>query len=270
VVDRPAHGLGFDEPYVDLTVAAHSLRVIDTIYQWADEVGATRPESRLQVGVVLHSGQRIGLHDIDPRRLANLIRRDQPWVENFLPKIGEHERDLAPPAPAGLTYTALAAVEAPAATVTDVNLIDAEDELTMQGRTYAVIQVLDLAQAERLYHELLGLELEQRMRQDEDGTWVELGDDYDHFSASQDADEADIAFMRNGPLNVALAAAGRATRLDYATIHNQIAVTMEPAAAGRLRALVLMRGYTLLTAAGPAFSFRDPFGVIWSIHPHAA
>ncbi|MER3437332.1 MAG: hypothetical protein C4346_06925, partial [Chloroflexota bacterium] len=57
VVVRNSHGLGFDDPYVDLTVAAHTLRVIDTLYQWFDDLGASRPDIR----VVLHSGERLAL-----------------------------------------------------------------------------------------------------------------------------------------------------------------------------------------------------------------
>jgi hypothetical protein len=73
--------------------------------------------------------------------------------------------------------------------------------------------------------------------------------------------------MGNDPLHVALVRAGRAALLDYSQIHNDIAVAMDLAGARRLKALVLMRGYTLLTGAGEAFSFRDPFGVVWDIHP---
>ena len=40
------------EPYMDLTVAAHSLRVIDAVYEWFDTLGASRPDIRL----VLHGG----------------------------------------------------------------------------------------------------------------------------------------------------------------------------------------------------------------------
>lgn len=270
LVERPAHGLGIDEPYVDLTVAAHTLGVVDAIYGWAHEIGATRPDSRLQMGIVLHDGRRIGLHDVDPRGLVAIIRRDQPWVERYVPKIGEHERDLLPPgAPSGTstasgTATALAS---PSSTVRDVNLIDAEEEITIQGRTYAVIQVQDLAPAERVYHDLFGLDLIERMRQDADGSWVEMGPAYDHFTAAQENVEADIAFMGNGPLGVALSRAGRAARLDYTNILNELEVTMEPAAAAKLKAIVLLRGYTLLSAFGPNFSFRDPYGAIWDVRP---
>lgn len=279
LVDRAAHGLGVDVPYHDLTVAAHSLRVVATLCGWADDIGATREDSRFQIGLVLHSGQRIGLHEMDAPALVAAIRRDQPWVETSVPKIGDHEREtvaglntnleLAGSAPTAAS--AVAMIEAaPAATITAVNLIDAEDEVTIRGRNFAVIQVMELAPAEALYAELLGLTLGDRLRQDADGVWEELGHEYDHAQASHNATEADVAFMHNGPLNVALMRAGRAARLDYSIISNRIAVAIEPSAAARINAKVMMRSYTLLASEGPAFTFRDPFGVAWSIHPHSA
>ncbi len=284
LVDRAAHGLGVDVPYHNLTVAAHSLRVISTLYGWASEIGATRADSRFQIGVVLHSGKRVSLHDLDAPALVAAIRRDQPWVETSLPKIGDHERETVAGLNSNLelsgpgSSTASAAVAAvatvatleaaPPATITGVNLIDAEDEVTIRGRNFAVIQVLELAPAEELYADLLGLTLGERLRQDDDGAWDEVEPDYDHVRAVHTGSEADISFLHNGPLHIALKRAGRAARLDYSVINNQIAVAMEPSVAARINAKVLMRGYTLLASEGPVFTFRDPFGVAWSIHPH--
>ncbi|MBA3277026.1 MAG: hypothetical protein H0T72_14685 [Chloroflexia bacterium] len=271
LVNRAAHGLGFGVPYQNLTVAAHSLRVISTLYGWAGEIGATRPESRVRIGVVLHSGKRIGLHEFDAPALVAAIRRDQPWVETSVPRIGEHEREIV----AGLNTNAegpvspigVAVVERTASPITGVNLIDAEDEVTIRGRNFAVIQVLELAPAEALYAELLGLTLDGRMRQDADGVWDELDDSYDHVAAAHEGMEAGVSFLHGGPLNLALMRAGRAARLDYSVVSNQIAVAIEPRAAAEIKAKVLMRGYTLLESQGPTFTFRDPFGVAWSIHP---
>lgn len=272
LVDRAAHGLGFGVPYHNLTVAAHSLRVISTLYGWAGEIGATRPDSRVEIGVVLHSGKRIGLHDVDAPALVAAIRRDQPWVETSAPKIGEHEREAV----AGLNTNAETAVSpigvaiverAAPSPITGVNLIDAEDEVTIQGRDFAVIQVLELGPAEALYADLFGLTLDGRMRQDDDGVWEDVEDSYDHDDAVQEGVEAGVSFLHGGALNVALMRAGRAARLDYAIVSNRIAVAMEPPAAAEVKAKALMRGYTLLESHGPVFTFRDPFGVAWSIQP---
>jgi len=279
VVTRNSHGLGFDDPYVDLTIAAHSLRVIDGLYNWIDELGVTRPESRITVGLVLHGGQRIALHELDRPSVIAAIRRDQPWVERTLPKIGEHERDIVrrdfvPPivdsGPAGSAAVATApssAVVSDLSGVLAVNLIDTEDELLVGGTTYAVLPVLEIAQAERLYRDLFGLRLVQRVRRGADGGWDELGPSYEHERAARENTEADIVFLMNGALGVALQRAGRAARLDYARISNTIGITVDARTASSIKAQVLMRGYTLLAAVGPVFEFRDPFGVAWHVHP---
>src|SRR5918998_1549091 len=89
VLVRNSHGLGFDDPSADLTVAAHSLRVVDTLYDWFDALGASRPDIR----IVLHGGDRLSLEANDRGGMIAAIRRDQPWVERTIPKIGEHEEE---------------------------------------------------------------------------------------------------------------------------------------------------------------------------------
>lgn len=274
LVVRNSHGLGFDDPYVDFSVAAHSLRVIGALYAWAAELGANRPESRVAVRVVLHHGQRIGLHEIDQDGLVAAIRRDQPWVETSLPKIGEHERYVETPlgGAAGLA-TAVAppariASAAPSTIqVTDIDLVDAEDEITIRGNSWAVIDVLDLAGPERFYHAVLGLELVERIRRESDGQWQTMPDNYDHFEASRSLISADLAFLVNGPLHVALRNVGRAARLDYSQLNNRISIRVDQASGARIKAQCLMRGFSLLGSAGPVFAFRDPFGVAWTVHP---
>src|SRR5262245_60712963 len=87
VVVRDSHATEYDEPYLDLTVAAQSLLVIDHLYQWFDSIGASRPDIRL----VLHSGDKLTFEAHDASSMVAAIRRDQPWVERSIPKIGEHE-----------------------------------------------------------------------------------------------------------------------------------------------------------------------------------
>ena len=269
VVERPAHGLGFDEPYVNLTVAAHTLRVIAPIKAWAAEIGATSADSRIHAGIVLHSGERVILNDTEAEGIVGAIRRDQPWVERYTPKIGEHEFDLPPTRrrEAFSQATALTVAGPTTDIVLGADLIGAEEELTVRGVDYAVIQVADLPPAERLYREMFNLVILQRMRQDDEGTWQDLGQDYDAATAAQDGTGADIVFLGNGALNVALLRAGRAVRLDYAQVTNELSIAVEPETANKIRAQVLMRNYTMLTSTGPAFGFRDPFGVVWNVHP---
>jgi hypothetical protein len=90
VVVRPSHGLGIDDPYVDMTVASQSLRIIDDLFSWYESLPAPRPDIR----VVLHGGERHALANIDRGRLVALIRRDQPWVERSIPRVGDHEPSI--------------------------------------------------------------------------------------------------------------------------------------------------------------------------------
>ena len=87
VVERPSHGLGVDAPYLDLTTAAHSLRVIEMLGDWYGGL----PEPRPNVGIVLHGGERYSLGEMSPKRIVALIRHDQPWVERSIPHVGDHE-----------------------------------------------------------------------------------------------------------------------------------------------------------------------------------
>lgn len=267
LVDRNSHGLGFDDPYNNLTVAAQSLGVIDLLYTWANEIGATRPDSRIKIGIVLHSGERLNLHELDQLLMIAAIRRDQPWVEISVPKIGEHEPEYRLLAKADAAAAAGSTAQLPATLpIRAVDLIEAEDELVINGRSYAVIQVYELEQVESFYQDTFDLRITQRLRQDVDGAWQELPPTYDHDTAALENTEADVVFMESDPLYIALVRVGRAARLDYSTVRNDIALALDGEGANRLKAMVLMRGYTLLTAAGRGFSFRDPYGVVWDIH----
>src|SRR5699024_6963544 len=46
---RDSHGLGFEDPYKDFPISAHSLRIIDAIYAWYADMGANDPAMRLNV-----------------------------------------------------------------------------------------------------------------------------------------------------------------------------------------------------------------------------
>src|SRR5918998_1335625 len=60
-----------------------------TVEAVGDALGASRPDLR----IVLHSGVRLDLEQLDRGAMVAAIRRDQPWVERSIPKVGEHELD---------------------------------------------------------------------------------------------------------------------------------------------------------------------------------
>lgn len=273
---RASHGLGIDDEYQDLSVAATNLGVVEQLYDWVHDMQANRPESRITINLVLHSGRRFGLHESDPQQTIAAIRRDQPWVERSIPKIGEHERDrfVDPVArPANMTGgTALMVeelVEVAVESATQIYSVGVGmSEGMFLGRgTYCLVRVMDLAGPEHFYHDVLGMTLIGRVVTADDGKLIELDADYDHFTAAQTNTEADLAFLEHGPLKLALQRVGRAYPMDYGKTVNQFTLQVEPALAHKIKAQVLMRGYTLLGEDATSFAFRDPYAVAWEIVP---
>ncbi|MGC4107318.1 MAG: hypothetical protein QM753_13425 [Thermomicrobiales bacterium] len=271
VVVRPAHSAGFDDDYVDLTIAARNLGVIDAIYDWYEEAGFDSPVSRSAVSLILHSGRQMSLSELEPAAAVAAIRRDQPWVERTIPKIGDHVTPAfaTPVATSALAVETDAAVsvasEAVVSPIARAQTVLSEGSMFEQGARYDVIRVADLATPEHLYHEVLGLGIIGRIRIEQDGTRTYLTDDYDHQVAAQDASEATLAFMTNGPLQVVLQRVGRARPLDASAVVNEFVLAVEARKARWIKAQVLMRGYTLLGEDANGFAFRDPFGVVWNV-----
>jgi catechol 2,3-dioxygenase-like lactoylglutathione lyase family enzyme len=257
VVVRP-HGRTYDEPYIDLTIAAHSLRVIDSLYRWFDSLGASRPDIRL----VLHSGERVSLEAHDRSTMVAAVRRDQPWVERTIPKIGEHEvLD---------TSTALERLDvesgAAQALATTPIAVTAEDTrpLRIRALNHIGLIVLDLPRAERFYTDFLAMDLLGRARRDQNGILYELDGNYSWEDARATGTEADVTYLRNGPLTLALHRVGRGARLERSLL-DHISVRVDATTFTDLKGQVLMRSYEVLASAPTAFMFRDPFGIIWEL-----
>ena len=73
LVVRPAHGAGFDDGYVDLSIAAQNLGVIDSIYDWYEDAGFDAPGNRASVSVILHHGQQLPLGDDNTSMLLRIL-----------------------------------------------------------------------------------------------------------------------------------------------------------------------------------------------------
>jgi catechol 2,3-dioxygenase-like lactoylglutathione lyase family enzyme len=265
VVVRDSGARDFDEPYLDLTVAAHTLRVIDTLYDWFDTLGASRPDIRL----VLHSGERLSLEAHDRGSLVAAIRGDQPWVERTIPRIGDHVDDLTdldddargdpvlPPVPA-VTRAAGEVTRAASA----LAVADEERTVAIRELNHIALRVTDLAKAERFYTEFLAMDLLGRARHSAQGGYVALNGSYSWDEATRTGQEADVSFLRNGPLTLALQRLGRGARLERGFL-DHISVRVDATTFTALKGQVLMRSYELLATSETAFAFRDPFGITW-------
>lgn len=275
VVVRPAHGAGFDDNYVDLTIAARNLGVIDDIYDWYEEAGFDTPVNRSSVSLILHGGRQLPLSETEPSAAVAAIRRDQPWVERTIPKIGEHVRETfaTPAAPASSLAVAAAGASAAvnstplvvSSSIVRAQTILSEGSLFEQGARYDVIRVADLAAPEHLYHNVLGLTLIGRILIGKDGSRTYLDGTYDHQTAAMGASEATLAFLTNGPLQVVLQRVGNARPIDAGATVNEFMLAVNPAKARAIKGQVLMQGYTLLGEDANGFAFRDPFSVVWNV-----
>jgi hypothetical protein len=284
---RESHGLGFEDPYKDFAVAAHSLRVVDAIYAWYDELGATAPDSRINVRVVLHMGDRLSLHEVPKAQMIAAIRRDQPWVERSIPKIGEHETrttggteviesDVVPDIREDPASAVSTLERPPVGTwVNPVTILAADeamahDGITVAGVPHVLIQVYDLSKPQRIYGELFGLDVIGRGNRTQDGGWEFLEAKYDSEQDAQWGNQPRYAFMQNGPLSVALERQGRDLPMDvYRELLKPINITVDMKSLRHIRSLVLMRSYNVLDDTQPnAIVFRDPFAYTWAVFGH--
>ena len=263
VVVRTSHGLGYDDQMVDLTVAAHSLRVIDSLYGWFDSLGASRPDIRL----VLHGGDRLSLEATDRGGMVAAIRRDQPWVERSLPRIGDHViEDIAG------SRTVSTATPASGGATSAVAVVERQEfgaagrrGIIVRAVNHVAIRVLDLAKAETFYTEFFGMELVGRSRRGPGGTLVPLNGDYRWEEARANGTEADITTLRNGPLTLALQRVGRGVRLEVDSILDHVSIGVDATTFATIKGEVLMGGFVTLAVGATSVAFRDPLGLSWEV-----
>lgn len=256
LVTRNSHGLGFSDPYLDYSIAAHSFAVVEAIYRWLAEYGEPYPDLRL----VLHDGRRVSLPRTSVSLAIAAIRRDQPWVDHTMPMIGVHEPQpwLSPAAQRG---------EEP-----PVLVLDLEDPESLAARFASAprVPIHNLAPAERFYEEVLDLHVVGRARRRDDGSLRALDESYDPKMARLRDEEADVVFLENGPLQLNLERFGRGQLLPYGVNFEEIHTTATREQMATIKGRILMGGYNLLESSPDALRFVDPFNVVWVITPAAA
>jgi catechol 2,3-dioxygenase-like lactoylglutathione lyase family enzyme len=274
LVIRPSHGLGVDDPYLDMTVAAHSLRVVDLLFDWYETIGSPRPDVR----IVLHGGERHPIGAVDRARMVALIRRDQPWVERTIPHIGDHEPVAKTPrysvGPGASEFEPrLDMTDGSSSVAVADRGIDAGEvlptgepasALQIRAINYVLAQVNDLRKAEQFYQDFLAMRLLGRMRRGPDGTLVPLPRDYSWDQALQTGEIADVSFLSNGPLTLAAQGVGLGVVLGQGAL-DTISLGVDSHTFATIKGEVLMRPLTVLRSGIASFTFRDPFNINWEI-----
>lgn len=287
LIAHSSHGTGFDDPSQDLSIAAHSLRVIQAIYKWKADIDRNLPLSRNRIRIALHSGGRLTVGETTYEQMVAAIRRDQPWVEHTIPKIGDHkttrtDRDMSTPLPRESlvrvsdddALESVATLTEPEVRLAPVTVLATDDvhaheTITVGGVPFVKIGVHDLSKPERVYGEIFGAQLIGRGNHPKNGQWEFLEPEYDVEQEAQAGVEPDFAFLRNGPLAIALERLGRGYPLDhYIRIPEPIHLLLDMESFNRVKATVLMRSYGIRNPRPDAFTFRDPFGYTWAIVGH--
>jgi hypothetical protein len=256
LVTRNSHGLGFNDPYLDYSIAAHSFAVIERIYRWLADAGEPYPDVRL----VLHDGRRVSLPRANVSLITAAIRRDQPWVDHTMPMIGSHE-----PLP-WLPPAAQRSEEPP------VLVLDIDDPASLAARYASAprVPVHNLAPAEQFYGEILELAVAARARRREDGSLRAIEGYYDAQRARLQGDEADVVFLENGPLQLNLERYGRGQLLPYGVAPEEIHATATREQIAAIKGRILMGSYNLLDSTDDVLRFVDPFNVVWVFTPAVA
>lgn len=253
---RNSHGLGFDDSFVNLTVAAHSLAVVERIYQWMANYGQPYPDVRL----VMHDGRRVSLPKANVSLIVAAIRRDQPWVDHTMPMIGSHE-------PLPWLSPAAQRSEEPAVPVL---ALDDPESLAERYRTAPRVPVHNLPPAEEFYRDVLDLRVVARAHRRDDGSLRAIEGHYDPKIARLKVEEADVVFLENGPLQVNLERHRRGQLMPYGLDFEEIHTTATREQMTSIKGRILMGGYNLLESTDDELRFADPFNVVWVITPAVA
>ena len=278
ILVRDSHGLGFDDPYADLTIAAHSLRVLDTLYDWFDELGASRPDIR----IVLHSGERLTLESHERGDMVAAIRRDQPWVDRSIPKIGDHEADEFDPIASSDTGLAenedmastidamgdsapgILSAMSPVSSTAIATERSTESAIRIRDLNHIAVQVPNLAKAEQFYAEFLGMRVVGRSRRGADSRYERLPEAETERNDGRIERDAAVTFLRNGPLTLALLWVGGGARLERGVV-DHLSVAVDAATFATLKGEALMRPLTIIHGSDASITILDPFGVTWEV-----
>lgn len=254
-----------------ITMLAYSLEIVERLATWYADAGSTD----VPVAVVLTNGTKMVPGDMSSGDIVAAIRRDQPWVERSIPKIGDHATTTAPAAGfAPATATAESGVAtAKGPRVAEVEILATDeptDHPTVNIDDYVMLHlpVIDLARPERAYAEVFGARLVGQANRDGQGGWEWLDPHYDVEQEAQFGTEPDYAFLQNGSLSIALERVGRAYPLDvFANPPLPIRLLVSDSSYESIKAEALARNWNVFDVATPGvFGFRDPFGYTWAIH----
>ena len=128
--------------------------------------------------------------------------------------------------------------------------VDAEQELSPEEET--------------ALYDYYGLTSRGTSTGDADGAVIRLPADYSWQRAMQTGELADITFLANGPLTVAVQRMGLGVRLSRGAV-DLVSIGVDAKTFTMLKGEALMRPLTVVSTDIASFVMRDPFNVNWEI-----
>jgi catechol 2,3-dioxygenase-like lactoylglutathione lyase family enzyme len=181
--------------------------------------------------------------------------------------IGEHERERFDTGREGARSSAQASEGATSTLERNWSTLPpvqrAQRGIEIKALNHFAINVSDLARAEAFYQEFLSLDIVGR-GQLVNGQWEALGPGYSWSDASSAGQTADISFLRNGPLVLALRRVGLGARLERSAV-DHISLRVDSASFRAIKGSALLRGTEVIAEEPGSITLRDPFMVTWEI-----
>jgi catechol 2,3-dioxygenase-like lactoylglutathione lyase family enzyme len=251
LIDRHPRAANPDEARAELTVAAHSLDVIDALYDWLGE-----RDINADVYIHAHKGGRIHLPEHDARSLRRMIQGDQYWFENTVPRIHYTDRAM-------MEGGARVADVPYGGRTSGTAIVPAETRVDLGSFDHVALRVRDMPRAEAFYQDFFGMDIIYRAnRQGE--RWHHMDADFSWMRALETGIFPEIVRLENGSISLVLVNAGMGAVLHEARVaYISIAVPLETLNA--LRGRALFSSFTVQEDSSHAFRFVDPFGITWQL-----
>lgn len=240
------------QAYAEITVASHSLDIIDKLYTWVE----TREGGSEDIYITTEHGDRFRLNAYNARTMRRAVQSDQDRYEGAVEQRGHIDDSgtggaLVADVPFGGRLTTGAAV-APAKTQIKLGNVD-----------HIALRVRDLAKAEQFYQRFFGMDVMYRAYR-QDGRWRFLDASFDWQESVATGVQPEMIRIENGPVAIVL------TNVGYAKIlhENRVAYLSVQApmdSLNELRGKALFASFTVQEDTPQSFRFVDPFGMVWQI-----
>jgi catechol 2,3-dioxygenase-like lactoylglutathione lyase family enzyme len=252
LIERHPRLLDQANSFTEITIACHTLNVIDSLYAWAGADGLLS-----SVYLTAHKGPRVTLSEYDTKSMRRLIQGDQYWYENTVPRIS-HQFDAVMEGGARVADVPyggrLAESTAVAPTETTVDLGSFDN---------VAINVRDIARAEAFYREFFGMRVSYRaLREGEN--WLHLDAEYDYNTGIRTGQIPELVRMENGPVSLVLINVGGGKVLHEPRVA-YISLNVPISTLNQLRGKALFHSFTVQEDSPRAFRFVDPFGIVWQV-----